>query len=184
MKLNSKQVKFLTAALAAMFTAPAAFAQVAPGTGQVTFNGQLVADTCQIRAGDENQTVTLPTLSEQSLATAGATAGSEMFSITVANCPSTLNNVAAHFETTNMDPANRNAKNIATLNPAQFVDVQLLDADGTTPILLGSTGSYVALSGTGAARGATMNYGGQYYATGAAQAGNVTAVVRYTLAYN
>ena len=40
------------------------------------------------------------------------------------------------------------------------------------------------ITGTGDTRGATMSYGGQYYATGQAGQGNVTAIVRYTLSYN
>lgn len=183
MNMNIKNAKGLMVLLAGMFAAPMAFAQAAPGTGQVTFNGQLTQDTCVIQAGDEDQTVTLDTLSTQSLNTAGAVGGSKMFSITVANCPSTLNSVAAHFETTNMDPATQYAKNVATVTPAGFVDVRLLDQDGTTPLKLGTTGSFFPISGTGVARGATMNYGGEYYATAPTTPGNVTAIVLYTLAY-
>ncbi|TDV16461.1 major type 1 subunit fimbrin (pilin) [Paraburkholderia caballeronis] len=171
--------------LAGVMAAPMAFAQSAPpGTGTITFNGMLLADTCEISPGDVDKTVTLPTLSAQSLAEAGQTAGSTMFTITVAKCPTSLSNVAAHFETTNMDPATRNAVNQATSNPASNVVVQLLDKDGTTPILLGSSGSFEPITGTGDTRGATMSYGGQYYATGQAGQGNVTAIVRYTLSYN
>ncbi|WGS46074.1 type 1 fimbrial protein [Burkholderia sp. JSH-S8] len=177
-------MKGLMIALLGAFVAPAAFAQTAPGTGQVTFNGELLPDTCEIAAGDESKTVTLPTLSTQSLDAAGKVEGAKMFDISVSNCPATLNNVAAHFETTNMDPATRNALNQATTTPAGNVLVQLLDKDGTTPILLGSAGSYEPITGTGAARGATLSYGGQYYATAPTTPGNVTAIVRYTLAYN
>ena len=171
--------------LAGVMAAPMAFAQSAPpGTGTITFNGTLLADTCEINASDVDKTVTLPTLSAQSLAAAGQTAGATMFTISVANCPASLNSVAAHFETTNMDTSTRNAVNLATTSPASNVLVQLLDKDGSTPILLGSAGSYEAISGTGATRGATLNYGAQYYATGQAGQGNVVAIVRYTLAYN
>ncbi|NML34738.1 fimbrial protein [Paraburkholderia antibiotica] len=175
-----KQVTQLMIALMGISVAPMVFAQSAPGAGQVTFNGQLLDDTCVINAGDDDKTVTLPTLSSQSLAAAGQTAGSTMFTISVSSCPSDLKNVAAHFETTNMDPDTRNAINQATATPASNVEVQLLDRDGTTPILLGSTGTYVPVATDGTA---TMSYGGQYYATDKTTAGNVTAVVRYTLAY-
>jgi major type 1 subunit fimbrin (pilin) len=175
-----KQFTQLMIALMGLSVAPMVFAQAAPGTGQVTFNGQLLDDTCVINAGDEDKTVTLPTLSSQSLAAAGQTAGSTMFNISVSQCPSTLSNVAAHFETTNMDPNTRNALNQATTTPASNVEVQLLDRDGTNPILLGSTGTFVPIATDGTA---SMSYGGQYYATGKSTSGNVTAVVRYTLAY-
>lgn len=175
-----KQVTQLMIALAGLSVAPMVFAQAVPGAGQVTFNGQLYDDTCVINAGDDDKTVTLPTLSSQSLPVAGNVAGSTMFNISVSECPSTLSQVAAHFETTNMDPNTRNALNQATTSPASNVEVQLLDRDGTTPILLGSTGTFVPIASDGTA---TMSYGGEYYATGAATSGNVTAVVRYTLAY-
>jgi major type 1 subunit fimbrin (pilin) len=177
MDLMKKQITHLMFALVGVSVAPIAFAQV--GAGQVTFNGELIDETCQIDAGDEDKVVTLPTLSTQSLAAAGQTAGSTMFDISVSQCPSKLTSVAAHFETTNMNPDTRNAINQAPANPAGHVEVQLLDRDGTTPILLGSTGTSVPVS-NGEAK---MSYGGQYYATDATTAGSVTAVVRYTLAY-
>ncbi|MGF6508694.1 type 1 fimbria pilin [Paraburkholderia sp. 32] len=83
-----------------------------------------------------------------------------------------------------MDPVTRNAINQATTLPAGNVEVQLLDHNGTSGeesvLPLGSAGEFVAVGNDGTA---TMYYAGQYYATGRATAGNVTAVVRYTLAY-
>uniref|UniRef100_UPI0035E4580E fimbrial protein n=1 Tax=Paraburkholderia youngii TaxID=2782701 RepID=UPI0035E4580E len=66
-----KQVTQLMIAVAGLSVAPMVFAQAAPGTGQVTFNGELIDDTCVINAGDDDKTVTLPTLSTQSLVAAG-----------------------------------------------------------------------------------------------------------------
>jgi major type 1 subunit fimbrin (pilin) len=175
-----KQVTQLMIALMGLSVAPMVFAQSAPGAGQVTFDGELYDDTCVINAGDEDKTVTLPTLSTQTLAAAGQVRGSKMFDISVSECPASLSSVAAHFETTNMNPSTRNAINQATTSPAKNVEVQLLDRDGTTPILLGSTGTFFPVAGDGTA---TMTYGGQYYATDKTEAGYVTAVVRYTLAY-
>jgi major type 1 subunit fimbrin (pilin) len=176
-----KQVTQLMLAMMGLAVAPMVFAQTAPGTGKVTFNGELVDETCVIDAGDEDKTVTLPTLSTQSLAAAKQVAGSTMFDISVSQCPAELKSVAAHFETTNMNPGTRNAINLASVSKAGNVEVQLLDSDGTTPILLGSTGTSIPIDAT--SHTATMNYGGQYYATAATTAGNVTAIVRYTLAY-
>ncbi|MCC8395676.1 type 1 fimbrial protein [Paraburkholderia sp. MMS20-SJTR3] len=175
-----KQISHLMIALMGVSVAPMVFAQSAPGTGQVTFNGQLTSETCQINTGDEDKTVMLPTLSTQSLAAAGQTAGSTMFDISVSACPSELTSVAAHFETTNMNPDTRNAINQAPeADAAKNVEVQLLDRDGTNALLLGSTGTAVPIQNGEA----TMSYGGQYYATDATTAGKVTAIVRYTLAY-
>ncbi|MFT4066106.1 fimbrial protein [Paraburkholderia sp.] len=175
-----KQVTQLMLALMGLSVAPMVFAQAAPGTGQVTFNGELIDETCVINAGDEDKTVTLPTISTQSLTAAGQTYGSKMFDISVSSCPASLKSVAAHFETTNMNPDTRNAINQASVSKAGNVEVQLLDRDGTTPIKLGSTGTFVPIDASGTAQ---MSYGGQYYATDKTTAGYVTAIVRYTLAY-
>ncbi|MBC8728660.1 fimbrial protein [Paraburkholderia sp. UCT2] len=179
-----KQVTQLMIALMGLSVAPMVFAQAVPGTGQVTFNGELYDDTCVINSGDEDQTVTLPRVSSQTLPAAGVVGGSTPFNISVSQCPATLKQVAAHFETTNMDPVTRNAINQATTSPAQYVEVQLLDhnfTNGAAQVLpLGSTGEFVDVGTDGSA---TMYYAGQYYATDRATAGNVTAVVRYTLAY-
>ncbi|WP_028225590.1 fimbrial protein [Paraburkholderia ferrariae] len=176
-----KQLMQLTMALAGLSVAPMVFAAPAPGTGTVTFNGKLTADTCVINAGDVNKTVTLDTVSAQSLPNKGDTAATTNFTISVSQCPANLSSVAAHFETTNMDPDTRNIVNQAIASPATNVEVQLIDKDGKTPILLGSTGSFYPIDAS--AHTATMSYYGQYYATGKTEAGNVTAVASYTLAY-
>jgi major type 1 subunit fimbrin (pilin) len=180
--MKKKQVTQLMLAMMGLAVAPMVFAQAAPGTGQVTFTGELYDETCVIDAGDDDKKVLLPTLSTQSLNAAGRVAGSTMFDISVSSCPTTLTSVAAHFETTNMNPDTRNAINQASVSKAGNVEVQLLDRDGTTPIKLGSTGTSVPIDA--ASHTAQMSYGGQYYATDATTAGNVTAIVRYTLAYN
>ncbi|MGF6508693.1 type 1 fimbria pilin [Paraburkholderia sp. 32] len=76
-----KQVTQLMIALMGLSVAPMVFAQAVPGTGQVTFNGELYDDTCVINSGDEDQTVTLPRVSSQALPAAGVTGGSKPFTI-------------------------------------------------------------------------------------------------------
>ncbi|PRE84487.1 fimbrial protein, partial [Burkholderia gladioli] len=52
--------------------------------GTITFMGNVTAQTCTINgngSGSKNFTVTLPTVSASSLATAGATAGATPFNI-------------------------------------------------------------------------------------------------------
>lgn len=176
-----KQVTKLMFAMMGLAVAPMVFAQTAPGTGQVTFNGELYDETCVIDAGDVDKTVTLPTISSKSLAAAGAVYGSKDFTISVSSCPASAASVAAHFETTNMNPDTRNAINLAATNKADNVEVQLLDYDGKTQLKLGSTGKFFNIDAVSHA--AVMTYYGQYYATAATTAGNVKAVVRYTLAY-
>lgn len=190
--MNKKLLKLSAVAVFAMGAAPMAFAQ--SSQGQVTFNGELTASTCLIASGDEDKTVTLPTISTSAFSAMGDVAGSKMFTIGVTGCASDISRVAAHWETSNMNPATGNARNLSTGDAsatppkaaAANVDVQLLDADGTTAVRLGSTGAMVPVTGTGAARGVVLNYGGQYYANSNTMptAGLVRAVARFTLAYN
>ncbi|MBV8271923.1 MAG: type 1 fimbrial protein [Cupriavidus sp.] len=180
--MKNELVKISAVALLTMGMGSTAFAQ---SQGQVTFNGALTGDTCTISADDVNRNVPMPRIPTSALATATSVAGATMFAITVAGCAATTNSVAAHWETMNMNPDTRNARNLATGDTAATnVDVQLLDRDGTTVIPLGSAGTPVAITGTGATRGAILNYGGQYYATGATRQGTVTATARFTLTYN
>ena len=150
--------------------------------GKVNFTGQLIADTCAVKSGDEDKDIVLPTVSTQSLDSAGKTAGSTPFQITVENCPATIEEVAAHFEMTNMEPTRFTLKNLATATAAENVSVQLIEADGT-PIPLGSRGASYAVTGTGAGRGAVMTYGAQYYALDATLPGRVETFTQFTLAY-
>ncbi|TKC89353.1 type 1 fimbrial protein [Trinickia terrae] len=182
MKANLKKVSLV--ALMGAFAAPAAFATATDGRGTVTFNGELTSNTCTIDAGDVDKVVTLPTVSTSSLTAAGQTAGATMFSISVSGCSADVTQVAAHFETTNLDQASRGAKNLyagtSTDPAATFVAVQMLDSDGTTVLNLGTKGTAVPVTDSAA----TMYYGGRYYANGKTTAGKVQAVVSYTLAYN
>ncbi|WP_313623410.1 fimbrial protein [Achromobacter sp.] len=170
--------------IAALFAAASLPASAAPaiGTGKVNFNGMLIAETCQVATDSQDQTVQLPVVSTQSLGTKGDTAGSTAFEIDVIECPDTIDQVQAHFEMTNMEAANRTLLNLATASAATNVTVQLLNADGSV-VPAGSTGKAFDVTGTGATRGATMIYGGQYYSLGSPSAGAVQTFAEFTLAY-
>ncbi|MGU3778293.1 fimbrial protein [Burkholderia metallica] len=180
--MKKKVLGTSAAMLLGAWAASPAFAQTAVTQGKVTFDGELTANTCSVKAGDEDKKVTLPKVSTITLAKKGDTAGSTSFDINVEKCSTDVKKVAAHFEMTNMDPATGYLKNLAAAGAASNVVVQLVDADGTG-IRAGSTGSYFDVAGTGDTRGATMIYGGQYYATGPTTAGKVNTFARYTLAY-
>ncbi|KVN74686.1 fimbrial protein [Burkholderia ubonensis] len=179
--MKEKAISFVAAASLGLVVAPAAFAADEQG-GQVKFTGELTADTCTVDAGSLDQTIALPKVSTKKLATKGDAYGSRPFDIKVTNCPTTVTQIAAHFEVFNMDPATRTLANTLKTGAASNVAVQLLNADGT-PIEVGATGKKFAVTGTDAARGATMTYAGQYYALGQATAGKVETVTKFTLVY-
>lgn len=166
----------LTAAVLAPLSASAA-------DGTITFNGEVTAQTCDITTpGGEDFTVTLPTVASSALAAAGQTAGRTAFAITLANCPA--NNVATYFEPGGtVDAATGRLDNQGS---AGNVQVQLL-GDNSQPIPVLASGDAQANSQwvtPGNDGSATLDYSAEYYATGAATAGDVTTSVAYTIIYD
>jgi major type 1 subunit fimbrin (pilin) len=154
--------------------------------GTITINGEVTDKTCNIvTPAGKDFVVTLPTVSKQTLAAAGAVAGRTPFSINLANCSE--GKVATFFETgDNVDFATGRLNNTDT-SGAQNVKVQLLGSNSQfIPILAaGSTGAqnnsqWVDVVANGAAN---LNYYAEYYATNAATPGKVTTSVKYTIIY-
>lgn len=186
--MRKLKMKLCAVALATIsVSAMAADADLAPGQGTVTFNGKLIAETCTIASDSLDIQVTLPTLSIQTLKSAGITAGSKNFNVNVENCPKEITNVAAHFEaigSSGVDSATGNLTNQypdgGTADPkAGNVEVILYDSN-EKHLKLGDTGSGVKPDADGKA---TMTYYGGYYATDVTTPGKVYAKARYTLAY-
>ncbi|WP_105652594.1 fimbrial protein [Cronobacter dublinensis] len=157
------------------------YAQAA-SQGTVTFNGKLIAETCEIDTNDVDKTVTLPTLSTQTLAKAADVGGTTTFTIKAVNCPDAIKKVAAHFEaldSTGFNPVTGNLTNAAAIGAAKNVEVRLYNIDSTV-IPVGGTGKAFDVQTD---KTATMSYVGGYYATAATEPGDVTAKVNYTLSY-
>lgn len=127
--------------------------------------------------------MTLPTVANTVLKTAGNTAGQTQFKIQLTSC-----NVGATAKTffeqgANIDSTTGNLVNGAT-GGAGNVEIQLLNSDGATPINLlsptsNTTSATVTANGSG-----TLTYFARYYATGASTAGAVSAAENYTIVYN
>jgi major type 1 subunit fimbrin (pilin) len=161
--------------------------------GTITFNGSITGQTCDIDGngtGGKDFTVTLPTVSKQSLPNAGATAGATPFHISLSNCSPATGNVATYFE------PNGAAVDLATGNlnidagGASNVQLQLLNGGANkTSIRLGATANGADNSGSHSvalvAGAAQLDYFVQYIAyKGAASEGSVTSRVQYTIKYN
>ena len=150
--------------------------------GTVTINGKVTDQTCKVSANSKDITVTLPTVGVGSLATAGTTAGRTPFTINLENCKA--GQVSAFFETGgNVDAASGRLNNTGN---ASNVQVQLLsDSSVVIPVLANAAQAPVTTKATVAkdADSAALNYYAQYYATGAATAGNVATSVQYTINY-
>lgn len=150
--------------------------------GTVTINGKVTDQTCKVSANSKDITVTLPTVGVGSLATAGTTAGRTPFTINLENCKA--GDVSAFFETGgNVDAASGRLNNTGG---ASNVQVQLLsDSSVVIPVLANAAQAPVTTKATVAkdADSAALNYYAEYYATGAATAGNVATSVKYTINY-
>ncbi len=151
--------------------------------GTITINGQVNAATCTVAVtGTSGSTVTLPTVATTVLAAAGNTAGQTAFSIGLTGCSAGVTKAATYFEAgPNVNAAGRLNNPVGAAN----VNVELVNSNGTTPIVIGSAapttgiGSFPVASGS-----ATLNYFARYYATGAATAGAVATSVTFSMVYN
>lgn len=185
--------------LAAALIASLGVAAIAPKTAQaaadgtINFSGQIVAQTCKINGAAFGTPTTLPTVTlpwvfAPVLATSGNVAGATNFSIAVTGCDPTVKKVQAQFSSTGgtIDTATNNLKITTGTGNATNVQLQLLNGDDSSAILLGQTTAaaqnshVVNLDASGAA---TMPYIVQYKSTGVATAGNVTSSVQFTMVY-
>lgn len=173
----------LTLTLCAMALAAASTSALAATQGTVTFNGELIAETCSIVTDSIDRQVQLPKVSIQTLNAPGTSAGSKGFDLNVENCPTGITKVAAHFEgigSTGVDNSTGNLTNQyqGGGTKATNVQVRLYNSD-EKQLKPGDTGAAADVT----AGKATMHYFGGYYATAATTAGLVYAQARYTLAY-
>lgn len=166
-------------AVSALFMPASANAQSSP-TVQLNFTGTYIATTCPLISSPD-MTVTLPTVSAQSLPTAGAVAGSKIFTI-VMKCDSGVTGARVYFEsgaTTDPVTGYLNPQAISGVNSASNVQVMLLNEDGS-PIKVGdrSTMKIIPVTSTDPT---SANFIARYYATGRATAGMVNTFVTYVV---
>lgn len=172
----------LSLAVASVFVANAALAY----DSTINFTGKVIDQTCEVAAGSQGLTVTLPTVSKTVLNGPGKTAGLTPFNIKLSNCSAAangINSVKLHFEpSANINTTTHNLKNTQAAGPQQ-VEIQLVNGDDPTQAInLGEANQAVhpvQLS----AGDVTLKYYAQYYATAQADAGDVASTVNYTIAY-
>lgn len=160
--------------------------------GTITFNGNITGQTCDINGngtGGKDFTVTLPTVSKSTLASAGSWAGRTPFSIGLSNCSPATGNVSTYFEPgASVDLTTGQLAVDSGANAATNVELALLNSD-TSQIHVGATTGGADSSGSESVAlssgAATLNYYVQYVAyNGAATEGSVASRVNYTIVYN
>jgi type 1 fimbria pilin len=150
-------------------------------TFNISANIIIQVPTCSIDPGSVNKTVTLPGISTVQFSGQGSTAGKTPFSLQLTNCPANQG-VFITLSSSSEQPGATGV--IAPTTGSGFatgVGVQLLQADGATPVTFDS----IINTGTTSAGSYTINLYARYYQTGAAiSAGTVKGIATYTLNYN
>ncbi|NTX77447.1 type 1 fimbrial protein [Serratia proteamaculans] len=157
----------------------------AASSGTITFNGEVTATTCDVTVAGQaaDATVTLPTVGQNELQTAGATTGRTSFPMQLDNCAGTLTTASAFFQDGPSVDINGRLQNLS--GTATNVSLQLLDDQNAGNVI--NVGDSSQVDGTSyvdvSSGSATMKYGVEYYAEGAATPGTVVSNVVYNIQY-
>lgn len=156
--------------------------------GVIRFAGEVIDQTCVVKADKKEQNITLAKVPVHNLQGAGKVAGNQNFEIFLEQCNTggRKNNqrVRAQFiSSPNVDLTTGTLINKAVATPATFVNLRLKESDGT-PIQLGNASyaghQYHDLDGR---TSGNIQYSVEYYATGNATVGKVESAVEYAIVY-
>ncbi|CAB3657446.1 hypothetical protein CEY09_03920 [Achromobacter marplatensis] len=152
--------------------------------GTITINGEITSQTCKIENGNGDITVTLPKIAAgrmQGVQTAGAT----RFVIRLTECEAPTGGVRAFFEHGTGVTSDGRLSNVAAVNSAAGVDVELFNIENNNQINIGTSEEAQNTNFVEIASGAaTLTYGARYYRTAATvTAGLVRAQAVYSLNY-
>lgn len=141
--------------------------------------------TCNVDPGSVNKVVTLPSMTAAQL-TASPTPGSTPFSLQLVNCPANekvLINLNTATPYTGAGASGVIAPTAGT-GYATNVGVQILNADGSTPVTFGDDPAQAINTGTTSGSSYAVNLYARYYRTGTpVGAGSVKGVATYTINY-
>lgn len=175
-------MKLKIAALASAIAATAFTGTAMAYDVRIDINGQLTSSTCKIDAGtgQQTKTVNLPTLSTNSLSTAGSYAGRTPLTLSISNCEAeTKATVKFEASNVNVTPAGT-LRNLEKADAATNVEVQLLNDSATVLNLNTDSPVYNIKDGQG-----SMTFYAQYYSpNGKATSGKVSSYIEMSMNYN
>lgn len=169
-----------------------ASSSMAESDGVINFEGELTANTCRVTVDGSSTSpaiVTLPTVSIDTLKTAGATTGATGFKIGLSDCVgvTTTTTAAAFFENgSTVDTNTAQLLNTApTATAAENVQLQLLDdSNAFTKINIGNQDQTANTTHLDLSSGTvTLPYSVRYYATGLTSPGLVQSQVNFSIDY-
>jgi len=159
------------------------FSACAVPMSTLQFRGEVNAQTCSININgtDISPIVLLPTVNADNLKMAQSVAGITKFIVNVTGCDSGAATIQTRFAGNNIT-VNGNLGNTGT---AHNVSIQLLDADGITPLRFvnGSSVETTSFIKADSASTASQELFAQYYAEGMANPGTVNASAQYSIYY-
>lgn len=139
--------------------------------------------TCNVDPGSVNKVVTLPSVTAAQLAS-NPTPGSTPFSLQLVNCP------ANEKILINLNTSSPYASATGVIAPtagagyATNVGVQILNADGSTPVTFGDDSAQAINTGTTSGSSYAINLYARYYRTATpVTAGSVKGIATYTINY-
>ncbi|MFJ3372794.1 fimbrial protein [Pseudomonas sp. NPDC086251] len=155
-------------------------------TQTVTVMGELKTSTCEVRinGATADAIVALPPTTVAKLASVGNVDGKTGFTLNLTNCSSS-GEVVPYFQNTQstITPQGR-LSNTASSNPANAVELQLLDSNsGVVNLSLDSSSQNAATPTAPTAGAVNFSFYIQYYATAAASAGAVSSALTYIINY-
>ncbi|HKT41218.1 MAG TPA: fimbrial protein [Rhodanobacteraceae bacterium] len=149
-------------------------------TFNISANIIIQVPTCNVSPASQSTVVTLPTVGSLAFTGQGASTGQTPFSLQLTNCS---NNLSVNI-TLNSTNAQAGATGVIAPSGAGYatgIGVQVLAADGTTPVTFGSTINTGVTSGSNYA----INLFARYYQTGTTvTTGPVQGIATFTLSYN
>ncbi len=171
----------------------ASVAQVAnAGTGTIDIEGGVSDTTCTVTVNNTtggNATVVLPVVRPGALDAPGKTAGRAFLNFELTGCASaaTLASTARVYFLASQDinSAGR-LSNTTTTNGVQNVDIEVLNSDLSSINLTNTSPQHTTvanITGTSGTAKASIRHYVQYYATGQATPGRLTANLEYNIEY-
>lgn len=152
--------------------------------GTITITGKVTSQSCQVKTGTNNQTVSLPSVMFSSLSKKGDTAGRTEFTISLQNCKND-GSVGIYFlpDVNKVNTETGNLKNISTASSKSNAEIQLLNAD-LKPIVIGKDVANQNLQYVPTGKiTQQLTYYAQYYAPSLTSVGEVQAQVEYNIVY-
>lgn len=135
--------------------------------------------TCTVDPGSVSRTVTLPGVTTAQFTGQGSTTGNTPFNLHLVNCPSNRG-VFITLDSSNAQPDVSGVIAPSGTGYASGVGVQILQANGTTPVTFGK----IFQAGTISGSTYDINLNARYYQTGTSiSGGTVKGIATYTLNY-